>query len=275
VIWRRRKRTPAEDIDRQLEDLREHEDKALDAFRLVRKRLGLGIDDAVERVRQHPSWGDVELRHELDDREDELVLQTATVDGMVVLKAYCHDESAFDPPEQDEYRWFQYEIDVDGRIYEVRNYVDDDEASISRREATVRDDDAARIARFLIEHEGVRRVTRYNRRSGIYDHIVALGPGWSGLDPLILLVLRDGPLRPRDLPAAVKEVNAVAPDELEVAASLRRLGGARLVRHDGDRLALDDDGRRLVAAASGDRFWDEWERLNAAVERLPLPDETD
>ena len=135
--WRRRRREPAEDLDRELAELRRYDGAAIDGLRLVRKRLGLGIEDGFERLRQHPSWSDIVLRHELDDRAEEFVLQTATVGGMVVLKEYCHDESAFDPPAEDEYRWFEYEIDVDGRIYEVRNYLDDDEASITRREAKI------------------------------------------------------------------------------------------------------------------------------------------
>lgn len=270
--WRRRRREPADDLDRELAELRRYDGAALDGLRLVRKRLGLGIADGFERLRQHPSWSDIVLRHELDDRAEEFVLQTATVGGMVVLKEYCHDESAFDPPAEDEYRWFEYEIDVDGRIYEVRNYLDDDEASITRREAIVRDEDAQRIARFLITHEGVRRVTRMSRKTGGYTRIVALGPGWSGLDPLILLVLRNGPVRLRDLRAAVKEVDSVAPDEREVEGSLGRLRGRGLVREDGERLELTDDGRAMLEGAAGDRFWDEWTRLHEALEQLPLPE---
>lgn len=272
MSWWRRKRRPAEDLDRELEELRRHDGRALDALQLVRKRLGVGIEDAFERVRQHPSWSDVELRRELGDRRDQLVLQTATVDGMVVLKAYCHDESAFDPPEQDDYRWFQYEIDVDGRTYEARNDVDDDEASISRWEAIVRDEDAARIARFLIEHEGVRRVTRMSKETGAYTRVVALGTGWSGLDAMILLILRDGPTRAGDLRSAVKKVDAVAPDALEVDSSRRRLVAAALVRDDGDALSLTDEGRALVAAAAGEQFWGEWMQLYDALKQRPLPE---
>jgi len=271
VSWRRRKRTSAEHIDRELEELHGRDGRALDALQLVRKRLGVGIEDAFERVRQHPSWSDVELRRELGDRRDQLVLQTATVDGMVVLKAYCHDESAFDPPEQDDYRWFQYEIDVDGRSYEVRNYVDDDEASISRWEAVVRDEDAERIARSLIEHEGVRRVTRLSKKTGAYTRVVALGPGWSGLDATILLIVRDGPTRAGDLRSAVKKVDDVGPDALEVDSSRRRLVAAALVRDDGDALSLTDDGRALVAAAAGEQFWGEWMQLYDALKQRPLP----
>jgi hypothetical protein len=178
----RRKREPAEDLDRELADLRRYDGSALDALRLVRKRLGLGIDDGFARLRQHPSWSDAALRHELDDRRDEYVLQTATLGGMVVLKEYVHDESAFDPPEQDDYEFFEYEIDVDGRVYEARRYCGDDEASVERSEAIVRDEDAERIARFLVEHEGVVRVTRLSRETGAYTRVVEPGPGSPGSD---------------------------------------------------------------------------------------------
>jgi hypothetical protein len=272
VSWRRRRRTPDQGLDRDLEELRAHEDRALDALRLVRERLGLGIDDAFERVRRHPSWSDVTLRRELDDRQDQLVLQTATVDGLVVLKAYCHDESSFDPPEQDDYRWFQYEVDVDGRVYEVRNYVDDDEASISRWVGGVRDEDAARIARFLIEHEGVRRVTRISTKTGGYTRVVALGPGWSGLDALILLVLRDGPVLLRDLGSTVEKLDSVAPDPQEVESSRTRLGAAGLAHDDGDALRLSDEGRALVGTVAGGQFWGEWLQLEETLRRLPLPE---
>jgi hypothetical protein len=271
VSWRRRKRGPIEDLDRELAELRRFDGTALDALRLVRRSLGLGIEDGFERLRRHPAWADVELRLELDDRRDEYVLQTTAVGGMVVLKEYCHDESAFDPPEQDDYEFFEYEIDVDGRVYEVRRYCYEDEASVQRSEAIVRDGDALRIARFLVEHEGVRRVTRLSKRTGAYTRIVALGPGWSGLDALILLVLRDGPVRLRDLGSAVKEVDSVAPDKREVEVSLGRLRGAQLVRDEGDTLTLTDDGRALVTASAGEQFWDEWIRLADALKELPLP----
>jgi hypothetical protein len=119
VSWRRRKRGPTEDLDRELTDLRRDDGSALGALRLVRKRLRVGIEDGFQRLREHPRWSGVALRHGLDDRRDELVLQTATVDGLVVLKEYVHDESAFDPPGQDDYEYFEYELDVDGRVYEL------------------------------------------------------------------------------------------------------------------------------------------------------------
>ncbi|HSC93212.1 MAG TPA: hypothetical protein VLB86_16285 [Gaiellaceae bacterium] len=274
-MWRRRKREPADGLDRELRDYREADATALAALRLVQKRLGLGLEDAFARLREHPAWRDASLVHELSDRRVERVVQAASWGGMVVLKEYCHDESAFDPPEQDDYEFFEYELELGGRVYEARRYVDEDEASIRRSEAIVRGADAEAIARFLIEREGVRRVTRLSRRTGAYTRIVALGPGWSGLDALVLLVLRDGPVRLRDLRSTVKAVNSVAPDEREVAASRRRLRGAGLVNDDGDRLELTDESRRLLADAAGDRFWDEWWRLKTELERLPLPEAGD
>ena len=272
--WRRRKRESIEDLDGELAEYRREDDRALDALQLVRKRLGLGIEDGFERLRRHPSWRDVELRGELGDVRNELVLQSTTVDGMVVLKAYCHDESAFDPPEQDDYRWFQYEIRVDGRIYEVRNYVDDDEASISRREATVQDEDAARIARFLIEHEGVRLVTRLSERTGAYTRIVDLGDGWSLHDTSFLLALRSGPVRAADLRPAMTEDDDVPPDEREIVSSRRRLAAAGLVVDDGEFLALTDEGRRIVDDASGGTHG-QWMGLWETLQTLPLPTSDD
>jgi ribosomal protein S19E (S16A) len=70
----------------------------------------------------------------------------------------------------------------------------------------------------------------------------------------------------------LKAVDSVAPDPLVVASSLRRLRGSGLVEDDGDQLALTDEGRRMLDAAAGGNFWDEWERLRAALERLPLPE---
>ena len=179
MSWWRRERGPAEDLDRELTELRRDDGSALGALRLVRKRLELGIEDGFERLREHPRWSDVALRHGLDDRHDELVLQTATVDGLVVLKEYVHDESSFDPPGQDDYEYFEYELDVDGRVYEARRYCDDDGASIERSEAIVRDEDAERIARFLVEREGVGRVTRLSRETGAYTRVVEPGPSAS------------------------------------------------------------------------------------------------
>lgn len=268
--WRRRRPEPADDLDEELADYREADATALAAVRLVQKRLGLGLEEAFERLREHPAWGDASLVHELSDRREERVVQTATVGGMVVLKEYCHDESAFDPPEQDEYEFFEYEFELGGRVYEARRYADEDEASVGRL-GHLPAGAATAIARFLIEREGVRRVNRFNLRRGTFDRIVALGPGWSGLDALILLVLRDGAVRSRDLRSAVKAVDDVAPDEREVALSRRRLRGAGLVDDDGDRLELTDEGRRLLADETGDRFWDEWWRLKTELERLPLP----
>jgi hypothetical protein len=274
VIWRRRKRTP-EELDRELDDLRKYDGGLLDALQLVRKRLGLGIDDAFERVRQHASWSDAELRHELDDRQETYVLQTATVDGMVVLKEFCHDESAFDPPQQDDYQWFEYEIDVDGRIYDVRRYVYEDDASITRSEAIVRDGDARRIARFLIEHEGVRRVNRLSWKTRAYTRIVDLGDGWSLDDTGFLLALRNGPVRVRDVRSAMTEDDDIPPHEREIASSRRRLAAAGLVADDGESLALTDQGRRMVDEASvggpGGAYGHEWMRLWEALRTLPLP----
>lgn len=79
---------------------------------------------------------------------------------MVVLKEYCHDESAFHPPEQDKYEFFEYEFELGGRVYDARRYADEDEASV-RRLGPLRAGAAAAIARFLIEREGVRRVNRF------------------------------------------------------------------------------------------------------------------
>lgn len=257
-----------DDLDRELTN---YADAAvLTALRLVRERLGLGVEEAFDRLREHPAWRDVTLVHELSDRCEERVVQTIAEDDMVVLKEYVHDQSHSDPPEEDDYRFFEYEFELGDRVREARSYLEDDEDMIGPPDAVVRDADAERIARFLIAREGVRRVTRFDRRTGAYSRIVALGPGWSGLDPLILLVLRDGPVRARDLRAAVKVVDAVAPDKLEVAASLGRLRGKGLVQDDRDRLTLTRDGRRMLAEPAGGSFWDEWDRLGTALEALPL-----
>jgi hypothetical protein len=93
-----------------------------------------------------------------------------------VDKEYVFEPSAFDPPEQDQYEYWVYSFDVDGRDYTVRRYCDEpEEAHIL---STVRNadaqalGDARTIARFLIEEEGVRRVNRYNTRSGVFDRRV-------------------------------------------------------------------------------------------------------
>jgi hypothetical protein len=272
-MWLRHRRRPVVDLDRELTNYRDA--AVLRALRLVRKRLRLGVEEAFDRLREHPAWRDVTLVHELSDRCEERVVQTVVEGDMVVLKEYVHDRSAFDPPEEDDYRFFEYEFELGDRVYEARSYVDEDEATIGRSEGIVRDADAERIAQFLIAREAVRRVTRFDRRTGTYSRIVALGPGWSGLDALILLVLRNGPVRVRDLRSAVKAVNAVAPDKLEIASSLGRLRGRRLVQDDRDQLTLTEAGRRMLAVASGARFWDEYELLRTAVEALPLPDGPD
>jgi hypothetical protein len=91
-------------------------------------------------------------------------------------KEYVFEPSAFDPPEQDQYEYWVYTFEIEGRDYSVRRYCDTPhEAHIL---STVRNadeqalGDAAAIARFLLEEEGVRRVHRYNTRTGTFDRLV-------------------------------------------------------------------------------------------------------
>jgi hypothetical protein len=94
----------------------------------------------------------------------------------LVKKEYRFDESSFDPPEQDEYRYWLYTFEVSGRTYFVRRYCDEaDEAHIL---SNVRNDDeqaladAGDVARYLVDLEGVRRVNRYNTATGLFNRPV-------------------------------------------------------------------------------------------------------
>jgi hypothetical protein len=100
-----------------------------------------------------------------------------SVHGVNVAKRHVFEPSAFDPPDQDQYEYWAYTFDVDGREYDVRRYCDDaDEATILsnvRNADSQALGDAQRIAGYLIEHEGVLRVYRYDTRTGVFGRLVA------------------------------------------------------------------------------------------------------
>lgn len=75
-MWSRRRRRSASagELDRKLAECREADATALAAVRLVQERLGLGLEEAFERLREHPAWGDARLVHELSDRREERVV---------------------------------------------------------------------------------------------------------------------------------------------------------------------------------------------------------
>jgi len=260
-------------LERELTELEEGDVPAIAALRLVRDRLSLGLDEGFERLRRHPSWSHLVLRHGLDERPEEGVVQVVVDDGLVVFKEYRHDRSAFDPPDQDDYRFFEYEFELEGRVYDGRRYLGEDNATIGRALRRMPRGDATRIARFLIDRDGVRRVDRFSIAFGIYNRIVAIGPGWSDLDPLILLALRDGPLSQRALRSKLKELDAVAPRRRELGGSLRRLRAAHLLGGD-DAFALTPEAERLLAetSASDGTVWEAYMRLDSALRQRPLPD---
>ncbi len=93
-----------------------------------------------------------------------------------VEKQYVFEPSTFDPPEQDQYEFWAYTFEVDGRRYEVRRYCSfPEEATIL---STIRNSDdraladAALIARYLVDEEGVETVNRHNTASGLFDRRV-------------------------------------------------------------------------------------------------------
>jgi hypothetical protein len=96
---------------------------------------------------------------------------------VALLEKTLHfDPSTSDPPEQDEYEYWMYRFDVDGRIYDVRRYTDfPTEAHFL---STIRNADeqalldAASIARYLVDHEGVSTVNRHNTATGVFDRRV-------------------------------------------------------------------------------------------------------
>jgi hypothetical protein len=99
--------------------------------------------------------------------------------GVNVEKRYVF-EPALGPEDQDQYEYWAYSFDVDGRVYDVRRYCDDaDEATILSDVRNADEQalaDAERIARYLIEHDGVLRVYRYDTRTGVFGRLVASAP---------------------------------------------------------------------------------------------------
>lgn len=89
-------------------------------------------------------------------------------------------EPAVGPEGEDRYEYWAYCFDLDGRVYDVRRYCDDaDEATILSDVRSADEQalaDAERIARYLIEHESVLRVYRYDTRTGVFGRLVASAP---------------------------------------------------------------------------------------------------
>ena len=95
---------------------------------------------------------------------------------IIVTKELVFDPSSSDPPEQDEYEYWLYEFRIDSRSYTARRFTDEPQSATIV--STIRDADAeavadaARIARYLIDVEGVKEVFRYEGKTGIYSQRV-------------------------------------------------------------------------------------------------------
>jgi hypothetical protein len=80
-----------------------------------------------------------------------------------VTKDYVFEPSLFDPPDQDQYEYWDYTFHFGDRELAFRRYVDDpDEASIAHppRRAEIYDDgELAEAVEYLVREEGVRRVS--------------------------------------------------------------------------------------------------------------------
>jgi len=91
-------------------------------------------------------------------------------------KRYHFDPSSSDPPGQDEYEYWIYRFAVDSRTYKVRRYTDfPEEAHILSNIRNADEQalaDAALIAKYLVDQEGVTEVNRYNTATGIFDRRV-------------------------------------------------------------------------------------------------------
>jgi len=103
--------------------------------------------------------------------------QWVVVERLTVTKRYVFEPSAFDPPDQDQYEYWIYEFQVEGREYVVRRYADEpDQATIVSNVRNADEQalaDAAEIARYLIDREGVSAVFRYDTKSGGFGRKVA------------------------------------------------------------------------------------------------------
>ena len=93
-----------------------------------------------------------------------------------VRRRYVFDPSMFDPPDQDEYAYCIYTFEIEGRVYDVRRYLDDPEEAHILSNVRNADEqalaDARLIARHLVDEEGVRVVHRYNTKTGVFDRRV-------------------------------------------------------------------------------------------------------
>jgi hypothetical protein len=95
---------------------------------------------------------------------------------LTVTKQHVFEPSAFDPPEQDQYEYWAYEFNVEGREYAVRRYTEDPhEATILTNVRNADEQalaDVAAIARYLIESEDVTTVFRYDTKTGVFSRKV-------------------------------------------------------------------------------------------------------
>jgi hypothetical protein len=95
---------------------------------------------------------------------------------LTVTKRHVFEPSAFDPPDQDQYEYWIYEFQVEGREYVVRRYTDEpDRATILSNVRNADEQalaDAVQIARYLIEREGVATVFRYDTKTGVFGRKV-------------------------------------------------------------------------------------------------------
>ena len=110
------------------------------------------------------------------ERDERLTWASREIGPVTAEKRYVFEPSAFDPPEQDQYEYWEYDVSVEGRPYYVRRYCNEPEQAtildtIRQTDARAQAD-AAAIARFLVENEGVHDVYRYNTKTGVFDRRV-------------------------------------------------------------------------------------------------------
>jgi len=95
---------------------------------------------------------------------------------LTVTKRHVFEPSAVDPPDHDQYEYWLYEFQVEGREYAVRRYTDEpDQATILSNVGNADEQalaDAADIARYLIDQEGVATVSRYDAKTGVFGRKV-------------------------------------------------------------------------------------------------------
>ena len=92
---------------------------------------------------------------------------------MKVTKEYVFEPSAFDLPDQDQYKYWLYTFNLSERTYSARRYTDQPERATIldtiRGSDAVAQADARAIARYLMDVERVERVDAYNTHSGSFD----------------------------------------------------------------------------------------------------------